>query len=327
MRRKAMRRYWDICKKKVRYIWLWLWRKDVVIFLLFIGLSSIFWLGRAMSSPRDMKLAVGVNYIGIPRNVLLSESLPMELEVTIRDEGKQLRQISNQVQELTLDLSSLFGNEEGEVRLTSDVFRSRLQDLLPGSTRIQHIRPDEIVVGYLLDSIKRVPVCLSGRIEASAQYQLVGSAVLTPSEVELYGSSSLLEAIDSIRTESIQLLDVHGDVSETLRLLPPSGVRVYPSSVELSWRSEQFTEKTFRLPIHMDGTPLGESVRLFPHAADVTLRVIVSEFAAIESDDLYLYCRYPDEECSLLPLELKTSHPHIYSIRIEPDAVEYIIER
>ena len=58
-----MRRYWDICKKKVRYIWLWLWRKDVVIFLLFIGLSSIFWFGRAMSSPRDMKLAVGVNFL------------------------------------------------------------------------------------------------------------------------------------------------------------------------------------------------------------------------------------------------------------------------
>lgn len=322
-----MNKHWDIFHKKAKYFWLLLWRKDIVIFLLFVGLATIFWWGRAMSSPRDMNIKICINYVGIPANALLSNDLAEEFTVTIRDDGKQLRQLSRHRQELTLDLSSSFHAPMGDVRITSDMIRPRLQDLLPGSTQIQHISPEEIVVDYQLEYSKRVAVRLSAVIEAADQYQMVGAAQLSPSEVDIYGSESILSGIDYIETDSVHLLGVRGEVAERLVLLPPSGVRVHPNSVGLTWRSEQFTEKTFRLPIEIEGKPSGEEVRLFPQVADVTFRVIVSEFGNVGVDDLRLYCRYPEEACNWLQLEVATTNPHVYNIRIVPDAVEYIIEK
>ena len=86
-------------------IWLWLLSKDILIFLLFVGLVFAFWWGRSMTSSRDGNIRVEINYSGVDDRVVFATPLPTQLTVSVRDNGKQLRQLSRQTLSLNLNLN------------------------------------------------------------------------------------------------------------------------------------------------------------------------------------------------------------------------------
>ena len=81
----------DHIGKQVRRLWIWLLRKDVLIFLLFVGLVSIFWWGRTMSSPRDINMHVKLAYAGVAERVVFENELPQSIKDIVRFNGMQLR--------------------------------------------------------------------------------------------------------------------------------------------------------------------------------------------------------------------------------------------
>lgn len=322
-----MQQYWDIFRKKVKYLWLWIWRKDVVIFLLFVGLTMIFWWGRVLSSPRDMHMKVSVNYTGIPQQIVLDRELPKTLTITVRDEGKQLRQISRHGVELSMNLSRYLREDHGKVELTADVLRPRLQDILPGSMQLQHVLPENIEFAYHTQEKKRVGVQVLSKITIADQHHLVSEGKVTPDSVDVFGDKETIQAIRYILTDSVRVDQLRDSMSQQVALQVPQGIRVEPDSVRVEWVAEQFTEKSFTLPIQIEGVPAGENLRLFPQTAHVTVRVSMSHFANVVSEDLHVVCHYPTKECPSLPLKVHTQNPYIYNVRILPTAVEYIIER
>lgn len=316
-----------IFHKKAKSLWLLLWRKDAFIFLLFVGLTSIFWWGHVMSSSRDMNIKVSIAYTGIPNKTLLEKELPTSLTMTLRDEGKRLRQLSRSNLQVTINLSEFLLQESGEVKLTADILRPRLQDLIPGSTHIQRITPEEISFAYQNQSSKLVPIHIQADVNTAPQHQLVGGAAITPCSVYVFGKQEIIDSISYILTEQIQITDLRDSTHVIARLISPEQVRVKPSEVAVSYYAEQFTEKSFVLPIHVEGQPYGDKLRLFPNKAEVTVRVCISKFSNIQAEDIQLVCHYPEKETKYLPLEVKTVNPHIHNIRISPSSVEYIIER
>lgn len=315
----------DHIGKHVRRLWIWLLRKDVLIFLLFVGLVSIFWWGRTMSSPRDINLHVKLAYAGVAERVVFENELPQSMKIIVRDNGKQLRKIRHQDLNLTINLTPYLSKESGALILTADVLRPRLQDILPGSTIIQQIEPEMIESAYYVQQQKTVPVLLQSQVSVAPQHQLVGEAQLIPSCVQVFGSKQAIEHIDCILTDSIYITDLRESVRQDIRLQAPNGVRVSPKTVQAVWNAEPFTEKSFTLPIEVLGVPAGKRVRLFPQQVNVTVRVGVSHFAHVQQADLKAVCHYPTQTRHALPVELITDNPYISNIRIAPSSVEYII--
>jgi hypothetical protein len=81
-------------KQKAKRLWHWLLGKDILIFLLFVALVSVFWWGQSMNSSRDGNIRVELNYSGVDNRVVLSTPLPTYLTVNVKDKGRQLRQLS-----------------------------------------------------------------------------------------------------------------------------------------------------------------------------------------------------------------------------------------
>ena len=315
----------DHIGKHVRRLWIWLLRKDVLIFLLFVGLVSIFWWGQTMSSPRDIDLHVKLAYAGVTEQVVFENELPQSMEIVVRDNGQQLRKIKRQDLNLTINLTPYLSEESGVLILTADVLRPRLQDILPGSTTIQQIEPEMIKAAYYVQQKKMVPVLLQSQVSVAPQHQLVGEPQLIPSSVQVFGSKQVIEQIDSILTDSICITDLREDVTKFVSLQVPNGARVSPKTVQVAWKAESFTEKSFTLPIEVLGIPEGKRVRLFPQQVNVTVRVGVSHFAHVQQADLKAVCHYPTQTRHALPVELITDNPYVSNIRIAPSSVEYII--
>ena len=115
-----------------------------------MGLAFIFWWGRAMSSPRDVVIQVPLVYQQISDQIVLTQTLPSTINIKIRDNGKQLRQIKKQNIHLHLDIAPYIKAEKGNITISTDILKHKLQDLLPGSTAIQQINPEVIASAYYI---------------------------------------------------------------------------------------------------------------------------------------------------------------------------------
>ena len=308
-------------------LWLWLLSKDILIFLLFVGLVFAFWWGRSMTSSRDGNIRVEINYSGVDDRVVFATPLPTQLTVSVRDNGKQLRQLSRQTLSLNLNLSSLIIEREGMLQLTADMLRPRLQDILPGSTIVLQIIPEQFQTSYHIESTKMVPIMLQAQVRYAAQYQAKNLPLLSIDSVRIYGTEKVLSDIDCIYTDSILINDLRDSITQTVALQLPSSIRCSTTQIQVTFQAEQFTDKSFTLPIRTLLVPEGEHMRLFPQQTTIVVRVGMSHYAQVTVEDLAAVCYYPSKHCDALPIEIQTNNPYISNIRCYPSAVEYIIER
>ncbi|MBO4986355.1 MAG: hypothetical protein J6C48_01115, partial [Paludibacteraceae bacterium] len=182
--------------QKAKQILAWLVQKDALIYLLFVGLATLFWWGRAMSSQRNIEVKLPVEYTQVPAQVVFSTPLPTHLEVVLRDNGRLLRQIQHTKPTVTISLADKLSETHGTLQLSTDVLRQKIQDNLPGSTAIQQIRPEEITTTYYVEATKKVPIRLCATWTLEKQYQLAEPPVLEPAWVNIYGTQEAIDTID-----------------------------------------------------------------------------------------------------------------------------------
>jgi hypothetical protein len=280
-----------------------------------------------MTSSRDGNIRVEINYSGVDDRVVFATPLPTQLTVSVRDNGKQLRQLSRQTLSLNLNLSSFIAERGGMLQLTADMLRPRLQDILPGSTIVLQIIPEQFQTSYHIQSAKTVPILLQAQVRYAAQYQAKNLPLLSIDSVRIYGTEKVLSDIDCIYTDSILINDLRDSITQTVALQLPSSIRCSTTQIQVTFQAEQFTDKSFTLPICPLLVPEGEHMRLFPQQTTIVVRVGMSHYAQVTVEDLAAVCYYPSKHCDALPIEIQTNNSYISNIRCYPSAVEYIIER
>lgn len=299
----------------------------MLTYLLFVGLATMVWWGRAMSSQRDTTITLPLVYTDVPAQVVFDAPLPEELKVTIRDNGKQLQKIGNGRLTLTLSLGSQLAGQEGTVHIAAEILRPKLQDMLPGSTVVLQVQPEVIEVGYHKQEEKDVEVRLMAEWTPAPQYQMRSLPVVEPQAVRVYGKKQDLRDLRYIQTESLKIKDIRDTMQCTVGLVVPEGLRVVPSSVNATFVAEQFTEKTFTLPVEAYGCPEGESLRLFPQTVTVQARVGMSHFNDVREEDFHVICHFPKGEQASVPVEVECDNPYVTRVRVNPSELEYIIEK
>ena len=313
--------------KPIKQLLIWMLRKDAFIFLLFVGLATLFWWGRAMSSQRDIEVKLPVVYANVPAQVVFETPLPSHLVVVLRENGRLLRQVQHTKPTVTISLSDKLSSDGGTLQLSTDVIRQKIQDVLPGSTNIQQIRPEEITSDYYVEATKRVPIKLCAEWTMEQQYQLSAPPVLEPAFVDIYGTQESVEQVDSISTNNVIVDKVYDTVQREVTLQMPAGIRSQTTATTVSWISETFTDKSFVLPIEVEGVPEEEEMRLFPKTTTVTARVGISHFAEVTEDNFRAVCEYPNQSQATLSVTVVCNTPYVTKMRTSIREVEYIIER
>ena len=180
-----------------------------------------------MQSVRNARVIVPIHYAGIPEDAYFDHGrLPATLKIEVRDAGKRLRMYQVNPPELTIDLSSQMQSESGTVRISSDVLRRSLTDLLQGTSKLVSAEPEQISMEYVRQEEKRVPVMLRSEFLPAAEYQLVGSPTLLQQELSVYGTGEQLASLQAIATEDSLLTDLRDTCLLVLALDAPEGIRL-----------------------------------------------------------------------------------------------------
>ena len=302
-------------------------KRDILTFLLFVVLAACIWYGHAMHSVRNSRVPVLIQYTGKPGNIGLGEpGLPDTVLIEVRDAGSRLNAYHREPLRLTIDLRQYIHGEKGTIHVPSDALRRSISDILQGTSRLIETKPDEIRCPYYTEQEKTVVLAFDGEIGMADEYQPVGKPTLSRSKVKIYGDEKRLNAIDTLFTEHQELTNLSDTTQVRLALAIPKGMRAETDSVTLTVIAERFTEKKFVLPIHVTGVPEGRRIRLFPHEAEVNVRVGMSHFAQVQASDIKAVCAYSPEREDKLDVELRYSNPYITAAWAYPGVVEYLLE-
>ena len=308
---------------------------ELVVFLFFLAVSFGFWLLQSLNETLERDVQVEIELDNVPDDVVIIDSLPSSIDVTLQDRGLTLARHS---------ISSLFrpnrikidfteyetGQEDAEVHIFSSDIQRMLRRVFAASTKVQSLRPDTLRFAYNHGYSRTLPVKLEGTLKALPQ-NYIQSVSVEPDSVRVYASKAILNTMDVIYSEAFILDELHETGTYQIALRRQKALRCEPTQVSLKVNVGYYTEKTVRVPVIGLNFPADKKLRTFPAQVSVTFRVESGLYHRINAEDFVLATTYEEllgnTDNVKLPLHLRTVPEGVSNVRISPQEVDYLIEQ
>ena len=166
-------------------------KNKVQFFLVFIGISALFWVLTRLSNNYTTTVLLDMNYDNIPEDVILKKA-PTSVVATLEASGFQLLLYKTFGQEITVDLeSALF--DETTAKLDLLLQRNFLETQLFENGRITLLNPSTVALEIQRLETKRVPVSLVSQIEFKKGFNYTAVAYATTRYCICYWDTSSFE--------------------------------------------------------------------------------------------------------------------------------------
>jgi len=313
----------------IRKLKAFLFSRDVLSFLVFLVLSAAFWFVNALNKEREMSLTLPVSYSGFPDEMLLTEKLPDEINLKVKDLGKNLWVYVSGKQD-TIDINYTGQlKESGIISIPNTSIYAAITEKLLASTVILSMSPENIVSQYVKLHAKTVPVELMTNLSLKDQYMFCFPVRPVPDKVTVYGSFPELSAIKTIKTETLVLKDIKDTIDTDVALLKINNVRTSVNRVKVRLCAEMFTEKVVYLPVNVINKPDQYQVKVFPAEVKVICNIGMSNYNRFNPNDLQIVLDYQQKgstQGNKKKLSVINRKPYIGNVRIYPDEVEFLLE-
>lgn len=307
-----------------------LFSKDVLSFLVFLLLSASFWFVNTLNKDRELELTIPVSYTGIPQDIMFVDQLPAEINVKVKDLGKNLwYYMTNKLGSVNVNFTQTF-LENGLVSVPNTGLHTAINDkLLPTST-ILEINPENIVSKYIRLYSRTVPVELIADISPESQFMLSRKVEPVPDKIDIFGPKAIIDEIKSVPTEKLVVSQLKDTLRKTVLLVANKDVRYSVDKVSVDVYVEMFTERKVILPVQIINCPENIAVRTFPAETKAVFNIGVSHFKFFDPNDIQIildYEKIAKSNLSKQKLQVINHKPYISNVRIYPDEVEFLLEK
>lgn len=308
---------------------------ELLVFCFFLAVSFGFWLLQALNETLDQEVQVGLELENVPPDVVIIDSLPSSISVTIQNKGLALARHS---------ISSLFrpsrakidftkydtGKSEAEVYISVSDMQRTVGRLFIASTKILSFRPDTLRFSYNHGLSRTLPIKLAGTLKATPQ-NYIQSIRIEPDSVRVFAPVSMLDTMHAAYTEVFALEGLREAGSYQIAMRKQKLLKYEPEQVNIKVGVGYYTEKTLRVPVIGLNFPAEKKLRSFPAEVSVTFRVESGHYHQVTAEDFVLATTYEEllqnTESSKLSLHLKTIPEGVSDVRISPKEVDYLIEQ
>jgi hypothetical protein len=305
--------------------------REFLIFLFFVGLSTLFWLLQVLNNDYETDLQIPLKMKNVPTQVVLTEELPENLTLHVKDRGTVLAQYlwGKSFLPVTLDFKEVATDHDARVRLSSEDLMKRLQSQLNQSTKLLQLKPDTVAFTYTTGKARRLPVRLTGHVEPERQYYIAATR-LSPDSVMAYAPKEILDTLTAAYTESAMLEQIADTTRQTLKLARVKGAKFVPDAVDVTWMVDVYSEKTVEVAVQGINFPADKVLRTFPSKVQLTFQVGLNNFMQVTADDFFVGVSYEDllQNRSAKCAPVVKSKPHcVNHVRMSPQEVDYLIEQ
>lgn len=317
--------------KNIKTFFLSIESKNVMIFLFFFVMVSVFWVAQKLEEVTSVRVTVPMKLANVPKDVIITTDLPREIQITVRDKGNELLPLfwNPILDTLRIDFNQYDTHEiTDNTTLTPDVIQLMLKERIPAQSSISEMRPDTLLFAYNRGIHKKLPVRLRGSITAETQYNLDGYH-FTPDSVEVYAPKKVLDTLRAAYTEVRLLNDLTESAQMQVPLIHSRAMRFFPDTVTLDVNVDILTRKNIEIYVQGIDFPEGKELRTLPATVTLTYLVSATQAKSINTNLFQVAVSYND----IVNLHASKCKPHIISMPgsvssafITPQQVDFVIE-
>lgn len=311
--------------------------KKLLVYLFFVGLSTIFWFLNALSKEYTTSINYPVYYINFPENKVLTNDLPKKLSLRVNAYGFDLLRyklstafLSNPFDVNKYTNNRIEGSSLNNYTLLTSNIKERIEKELSTGIRLEAISPDTIRFQFSPILEKKVPVVLDLKLNYEQQFMKGGAILPEFDSILVKGPQSLIDSIHIAKTELLELLGLKKDTKKEVDFEKIEGVSFSPKKLTVNIPVERFTEANKNVSIKVDNLPDSVLLRLFPGDVKLSYFVGMNKYENITEDHFDVRVDYLEAiqgDGNKLKVELKRSPDFVSNVRYYPQTVTFLIEK
>ncbi|MCX4330919.1 MAG: hypothetical protein OSJ24_01840 [Muribaculaceae bacterium] len=302
--------------------------KDILIFLLFLGVSYVFWIIMALNDDMLQDTRVRLEITGVPDGYAFVTEPPEFLQVGVRDKGTVLANYSLAgSRTLKIAYSEMTSDESKDrVFLSEQQLGGRLRSLFDPTTQIVSVRPDSLSLIVTDHAPSTARVIADVDASAASQFVISGPITIQPDTVKVYTARHLASRPRIVRTARITRTELTDTLSLEVRLTAEQGTRIEPSHVRLTIPVEPLISKNREVSVQVIHAPATDAVVLFPSRVRVSYLLPMSLYNA-ENSIISVTADYSHRHNGKIPLAIGSLPDYYRGVELSTDSVEYLIEQ
>ena len=304
--------------------------RNLLVFLLFLCLSTIFWFLQTIQESTEVILAYRLVIEDLPNDVVFTGDVPNQINVTYTSKGWNAfyyKFMRNEEPELVVNFKDI-NQKSGKITIDANTLRRAILRKKPQGMTYKSSSPGKIETFYSNGQHKRVPVLFNGHVTTTAGRYQCGTIIL-PDSVDIYAPKHIYGSINNIKTENVTYTDLEDTLQTRLALLVPRGAKAIPDSVDVNICVDIFTDKTLQATVYSENVPHNKLIRTFPLKVNITFLVSATLYNDITADDFLLVIDYNElkNDSKRCRVHVRQKPSGIRNLRISPETIEYIIEQ
>lgn len=302
--------------------------RDVLMFLLFIAISTILWGVLSLNQEDSQDVRLPVKVVNVPDSVTLITPGPDALNASVKAKGTQLLKMA-MAGAPTAQIDFRQWSSGDRIYLNSSDLKSVVRSAV-GGAQINLVFPDTVSIPYTSHPGIKVPVVADVRVSTGPRAAMIGSPRLNVDSTRIFArTATLTENISGIYTEPLRLNDLDMSTTRRLALLTPPGVRAVPDSVDITIDVEPLIIKTRKVVIEPVNVPADIKLITFPAQMEVMYMVPMSAYT--NTHPLFrVVADYnnisPDGNTNMIKLNVKDVPANLQNVHLQADSAEFIIE-
>ncbi|PXY01018.1 hypothetical protein DF185_10200 [Marinifilum breve] len=311
--------------------------KKLLVYLFFVGLSTIFWFLNALSKEYTTSINYPVYYMNFPKDKVLTNDLPKKLNLRVNAYGFDLLRyklstafLSNPFDVNKYTNNRITGSSLNSYNLLTSNITERIEKELSTGIRLEAISPDTIRFQFSPILEKKVPVVLDLKLNYEQQFMKGGTILPEFDSVLVKGPQSLLDSVRFAKTEPLELLGLKKSTEKEIDFEKIEGVSFSPKKLTVNIPVERFTEANKNVSIKVDNLPDSVLLRLFPGDVKLSYFVGMNKYENITEDHFDVrvdYLEAAQGDGNKLKVELKRSPDFVSNVRFYPQTVTFLIEK
>lgn len=289
-------------------------------------ISFMIWVVTTLSEVYMNEIVVSVQYINLPEDKALTETLPEKWYILAEAKGTALIKHTNFSEKtIVIDYEKLVFNDE----LRPETQKKHLEEQLDGFT-INTINPSVIYFRLEKKAKKVVPIEFIADIEMVQHFYQSEAPLIMPDSMLVVGPASIIDTLKSWKTEPLTLREVNKDYKGDIELRKPDLASLQLSFERVSYwvKVVEFTEKRLSVPIAILNLPKNMNIFPYPQKVNIKFQVSIEEFDEIGETHFTVvsdFSKINAEQGEKLRVELLDTPPDIKNLTYSPQEIEYLI--
>ena len=290
------------------------WTRDRAVLMTCIGIALCFWLLNRLSSSFRQTKSIRLDY-ALPKGKAFSVAPPQYVQVTMQGTGWDMLLGSDENIPLALNTDAV-----QIYPLKNLIIQNLGNELVSSNVEQIIIQLEDAVTGTF-------PIEAVSNITFAKGFDLAQDLELNPSVVTVVGPKSLLENLESIKTDTIKAVNLSEKKALKIMLLTNPILQYNITETEVTMQAEQFTEKSIFIPIVVKNAP--QRLKIFPNKIKLDCTVALSRYAELNANNFTVEVdlRFSTDKGNTLPIILSKQSPYARNIKFSPKLAEFYIEK